>query len=394
MFDMKKTTLIYIIALLALPLSGILIDIYTPSLPAMTAYFHTQKEYVQMTVASYMIGFSLFQLISGPLVDAFGRRATLSVALIVNAMVAFLIPFFHTIEPIIAIRVLQGMMTAIGSVASRSLIIDLYIHQRDVFLKKMSMGNITWAMGPILAPFIGGYVQLYLGWQANFYAMGLYALIIGLGVIFFVPETQTQFQAFHFRTILKNYGIILRNKKFLAYCISCGPLWGCLVLFAVMGPFIIQTTLHYSAVVFGNIALCMGIAWLIGSMISRSMISVQSYRKLYVNFVFALLLSLLMILAGAMGYVNIWLVAVPAILAAMSASFIFTNHFAIALSLFPKEISGSVNGIYSGLTSVMVMLMITIGTWQHAQSQLPLGIDYFIAMLLVTGLFFRFLRAN
>jgi DHA1 family bicyclomycin/chloramphenicol resistance-like MFS transporter len=42
-----------------------------------------------------------------------------------------------------------------------------------------------------------------------------------------------------------------------------------LVLFNVLGPFLIQVVLHQSAIVFGQIALCLGIAWFLGTLANR-----------------------------------------------------------------------------------------------------------------------------
>jgi len=254
------------------------------------------------------------------------------------------------------------------------------------------LGNIVWGLGPIIAPVIGGYIQHYFSWQANFYAMAFYLLSIGLGASFFVIETQTNFQSLHPKAILKNYLMILKNKKFVAYSLSAGPMWGCLVLFATEGPFLIQTTLKYSSVVFGNIALCAGIVWLIGTSICRSIIATCSNKTFYFVFSCGLVFSAVLVIAGLMGYFNLWLVSIPSILFIGVASFIFTNHAVSSLTIFPKEIAGSVNAMSFSIISASVMLVSALGAIQKAQSSIPLGLTYFLIMLFVLIIFCVFLK--
>lgn len=387
-----RTAFIYLIALFTIPLSGICIDLYTPSLPAITAYFHTEKAYVQLTISAYLIGFSLFHLVAGPLVDGLGRRIPLIFALLLNAIIALAIPYLSSIYTFILVRILQGVAVAISSVAARSIVIDLYVHEKEIFLKKMSMCVIAWGIGPIIAPAVGGYIQHYLNWQANFYAMAIYLLIIGFGALFFVPETHAEFQSIHPKKILSKYATILKNKKFLAYSIICGPMWGCLVLFAIEGPFIIQTALKYSAVVFGNLALAAGLAWVVGSTIFRRMGGNLSIRSFYIIFLTALLLSTSMMITGLMGYFNLWLVAIPSILIICIAALIFTYCITHGLAIFPKEIGGSANAMSFSISSLGVMIISAIGATQQAHSQIPLGIMFFIIMLFVTAIFHLFLK--
>lgn len=387
-----RANLIYFIILFCIPLSGIDTDLYTPSLPALTNFFNTQKSFVQMTISAFLIGFSLFQLFAGPLVDTLGRRFPLFFALFINAFVAAAIPNLHSIYMVILVRIFQGGAVAVSSVAARSIIIDLYIHNKEIFFKKMSMITIVWGVGPIIAPSIGGYIQFYLNWQVNFYLMSVYALLIGLGVVFFVPETHKANNLFNFKTVLKNYKTILQNKKFLAYSLSCGPMCGCLVLFGITGPFIIQTVLKYTPVVFGNTSLEMGFVWLLGAMICRSGIGHYSDRKFYFVFTLGLSLAAIMIISGLLGYVNLGLVAIPSILIAGVASFIFTNHYTQALAIFPKEIGGSANAMSSSINTAEVVLLTGIGAMVSDQSQVPLGIIYFVTMLFVLVLYYLFLR--
>ena len=56
-------------------------DMYLPTLPAMSDYFHTTSSMVQLGLTSSMVGLAIGQLIFGPLSDKYGRRRPLIIAL-------------------------------------------------------------------------------------------------------------------------------------------------------------------------------------------------------------------------------------------------------------------------------------------------------------------------
>ena len=56
-------------------------DMYLPTLPAMTDYFHTTSSQVQLGLTASMIGLAVGQLFFGPLSDKYGRRLPLIVAM-------------------------------------------------------------------------------------------------------------------------------------------------------------------------------------------------------------------------------------------------------------------------------------------------------------------------
>ena len=49
-------------------------DMYLPTLSAMSDYFHTTSSMVQLGLTSSMVGLAIGQLIFGPLSDKYGRR--------------------------------------------------------------------------------------------------------------------------------------------------------------------------------------------------------------------------------------------------------------------------------------------------------------------------------
>lgn len=57
-------------------------DMYLPSLPGMTHFFHTSLSQVQLGLTASMVGLAAGQLFFGPLSDKYGRRLPLIVAMV------------------------------------------------------------------------------------------------------------------------------------------------------------------------------------------------------------------------------------------------------------------------------------------------------------------------
>src|SRR3984957_2003096 len=58
-------------------ISPFAIDMYLPAFPEVAGALHTSTARVQLSIVSYFAGFSIGQLIYGPLLDRFGRKRPL-----------------------------------------------------------------------------------------------------------------------------------------------------------------------------------------------------------------------------------------------------------------------------------------------------------------------------
>ena len=81
-------------------------------------------------------------------------------------------------------RFFQGASVALISVPARAINSDIFTGIE--FILKTKTMIMVWGLGPILAPAIGGYLQEYINWRANFWFMfGYGVLILLFGTLFF-----------------------------------------------------------------------------------------------------------------------------------------------------------------------------------------------------------------
>src|SRR6185437_10243191 len=175
-----------ILAFALMPITGFATDIYLPSLPSMAAEFHVSGAAIQLSIVLFMVSVGISQLFVGSLLDSFGRRKPVLGAVAVFALASILIGAVHSIYMLYAMRVVQGVTVAFIAVGKRAYFMDTY--SGEELKSYTSLFSIVWAVAPIVAPFLGGYLQLAFGWSSNFYLMGGLVLVLGIADWWFGGE--------------------------------------------------------------------------------------------------------------------------------------------------------------------------------------------------------------
>jgi DHA1 family bicyclomycin/chloramphenicol resistance-like MFS transporter len=175
----RRPPLFIIIAVVACgPLA---IHILVPSLPGLQIIFDTNYATVQLTLTLYFFAFAGAQLIYGPLSDRFGRRPVLlaGMALYVGGGVICLSA--STIEVLIGGRIVQGIGGCAGFVLARAIVRDLY--EREKAASMLAYVTMAMVVVPMMAPGIGGYLDLWFGWWASFFLVVTYGIVVTVAAI-------------------------------------------------------------------------------------------------------------------------------------------------------------------------------------------------------------------
>src|SRR6185312_12823563 len=105
---MNSNNLLFFVLILAVCLTQFAADIYAPSLPAIAVSLHTPIHLAQWSMAIYMLGVALSQIIYGPLSDGIGRKKPMVIGLGIMLIGSFICLFAPTIELLITGRFIQG----------------------------------------------------------------------------------------------------------------------------------------------------------------------------------------------------------------------------------------------------------------------------------------------
>ena len=149
--------------------------IYVPSIPAIADALGTTVSRVQLTFVAYLAAFALSMLVLGPLSDRCGRRRTIILGVSLSALGSIACAASPTIECLMGARILQGIGLSGGMVVGRATIRDVYGVEGAA---QINAGlSILLTLLQAFAPIPGGYLQAWIGWQANFAAVAVLAIV-------------------------------------------------------------------------------------------------------------------------------------------------------------------------------------------------------------------------
>jgi DHA1 family bicyclomycin/chloramphenicol resistance-like MFS transporter len=191
-------------------------DMYLPSLPDIGRSLQAPTLQVQLTISSYLFGFAVGQIFYGPVSDRFGRRPVLLTALVLYGIATVGCAAAQSIGGLIALRFVQAVGGAGAIVLARAVVRDIYSGVRAG--RELSlMGAIT-GVAPIVAPVIGGGLQIWFGWRATFVLLVILAGIIGATAARLLPETLREpvKTSFSFSAMSAMYRSVVVHHGFLA----------------------------------------------------------------------------------------------------------------------------------------------------------------------------------
>lgn len=371
----NNTNIVFWMSLLVLPLVGLGIDIHVPSLPSIIHYFHAPQASVQASVTWYVLGYGVGQLLLGTLSDSLGRRKLLLTCLLIYSVACMSSIVSPSIHLFLASRLLQGLVVAGPAIAAKSSISDCFkgkkLHKVSTYL------SMVISIGPIIAPALGGYFQHYLGWQACFYFLAIYSVIIFVGCFLLFPETIKKKEVFHIKVITLNYMQVLTNPVFVGSVICAGLFFSVLAVFNVMGPFIIQTSLHFTAIQFGHAALLLGGFTFTGALLNRWLLHYfEPHTILIGGICYMVMLSLAAVIISPHVPFSFWWLMIPLMLLYIAVGLLTPCVFGIALGLFP-HLGGTANALRGVGMMVLTALMTLTASQFSTLTQMPLVYFYF-----------------
>lgn len=216
---------------------------FLPSLPAMTTYFDTEYEVMQLSVSLYLAVNAGLQLIIGPISDRFGRRNVTLACLWLFVVATVGCIFSPSVEWFLFFRMLQGVV-AVGLVLSRAIVRDMVPQNEAASM----IGYVTMGMAlvPMVAPMIGGALDQAFGWQATF----VFLLIGGIGVLAlcWADQGETSCSSGNsFAEQFREYPELLISRRFWGYVFAAAFASGSFFAFLGGAPWVASNVYGLSA---------------------------------------------------------------------------------------------------------------------------------------------------
>ena len=242
-------------------------DMYLPSLPSMTKFFHCSASVVQLGLTTGMIGLALGQLILGPISDKYGRKPVLILSMILFTIAAIVSIFSPTINFFLICRLFQGFGASAGYFLARTIPADVY--EGRPLAKTMAIIGAINGFAPASAPVIGGLIAVKWDWQGAFVVLAIFSIIL----LLFSPKLKETLppskrdngSLLH---AFGRYGTLLRNRKFMTHVLLKGASLGILFAYISGAPFIYQDEFGFSKLGFVGIMGANALAVAAGAMIA------------------------------------------------------------------------------------------------------------------------------
>ncbi|MBV8122214.1 MAG: multidrug effflux MFS transporter [Alphaproteobacteria bacterium] len=324
--------------------------IYVPSIPAIAAAFETPISRVQLTFVGYLLAFAASMLVLGPLSDRCGRRRTIICGLFLSALSSIACAASPTIEFLIAARVVQGIGACAGLVVGRAITRELW--GREAAAQVIAGRAIAATLMQAFAPVLGGYLQDWVGWRANFAVVAILAVVAMLLVFRVVPEDRAADSSrLPIRGMLANYQTLIGTPRFLSYAFTAAGSHAGFHIFAAGAPAVLIVGLGIRPEDYGYYASLPPLGFLLGSFLSNRLTSRLGINGL-ITIGSAVLVpaGLSMVMLALLGIPSPYAVIGPMILVCCASGLITPNATAGTLG-----VNAGIVGTASGLGSFMQM---------------------------------------
>ena len=315
---------------------SISMSLYTPAMPALAHAFGVSGASAKMTLTFYFAGFAVAQLVTGPASDAIGRRKAAIIFMLVYMAGSVMAVFAPTIEWLMAARLIQGIGASVGTTVSRAIVRDQFTGEQSSRI--MNMIGIVLAVGPGIAPTIGGLILEFSSWQGIFLVMAGMGLT-GIGIVIFalkettVPDLARGAPA----PLIKSYGKLLASGPVMSASLTVGFAVGALYMLATVLPFVLIDEAGLTPAQFGLGMMAQTGSYFLGSILFRVLLRSTSAERLVIGgLAFILIGSVLAFLSIQFLPISYLSVMVPVGFYAFGIAFIMPHMTTAALMPFPR----------------------------------------------------------
>ncbi len=375
----RPAVLIAIVSLLVLiaPFSG---DIFLPSMPSMARDLATDYGSIQLALSIFMMGIGVSQLIIGPLSDGFGRRPVLKWAIVLYVGASFACVVAPNIESLLAARIVQSFGGCAGLVVGRAIIRDRLEGAKAA--QAYAYISAALATGPMLGPIIGGQIEVWLGWRANFAFLTVFGLLALAAVVWALSETNLapNPEAVRPRRLVRGYASMFRDSRYLGYVLTITFAYAGVFAFISGSAFVFVDMLGVAPDVYGlvfAIALC---GYGAGSLVASQITERFGVDGMIMAGALIASASTLVLAGFALaGMISMWTIIAPVTVFTFGTGFVFPNCQAGAIGPYPHMagaaaalmgsiqmavaalIGALVGQLHDGTTRPMVIVMVGCG---------------------------------
>lgn len=321
------------------------IDMYLPGFPAIANDLHTSIAQVQLSLTAYLIGIAAGQLLYGPMLDRFGRKLPLYVGLGIYLLASIGCALTTSIEMLILMRLLQALGGCVGLVAAQALVRDLF--PVDQIAQVFSLLTLVLAVSPMIAPTVGGYATVSLGWHSIFVILAVITGLILVGVYYALPNGKAPDSSLSLRpkAVLGNFFTVLKQPQFLTYSLVSGIATAAPFAYISGSPDVFMNLYKVSEQQYGWIFSFLAIAIIAPSQFNRFLLKrFSSEQIIYTTLLYQSTIGLIMVFGTWAGWFGLYGLIGILFLFLCGQGLTAPNSTALSLSPFTRH-AGSASAL-------------------------------------------------
>ncbi|MES2677192.1 MAG: Bcr/CflA family multidrug efflux MFS transporter [Pseudomonadota bacterium] len=366
----NKSFFFFIIILGSLIAIGPLsIDMYLPAFSVMAKYFSVEQSKIQLTLSSYFIGIAFGQILYGPIVDRFGKKTPLICGLIIFVVASFLCIIAQNIEQIIIYRFFQAIGACSCFVIMRAIVRDLFSPKESA--QVFSYLLLVMGIAPIIAPLLGGFVLIHFGWQAIFWFLGGFALLLIIVSALYLPESKAGDKTQKFSGALKKYWHILQDKNFLFYSLSGGFAASGMFIYITGSPFVIMEVFGVKPENYGWIFGLNAFGYVLAAQINGRLLKKFELKPILNHACKMLFLAAILLAICGVYFSSLMSICITFFIYISLIGIITPNSTALALANQSSN-SGSASALFGTLQFSIAALGAFLVSHFHNQTALPM----------------------
>lgn len=375
-------------------MSPLAIDTYLSSMPIIADYFEVSINMVEITLTVYFLGFALGNFLGGPLSDAFGRKTLAMTGISLYILSALCIPFCRTIEQVWLLRATQAFGGGFSSVTAMVFVRDWFKGAKVARLA--TLVGMVMMFAPLVSPIIGTALGQLIGWQAIFWFLAAYGMLLGVLFYAFMPESREKHlitQRITSRQFISKYKVFFQSKPAVWLLLATAFSMSGMFVFITSSSFIYLEYFDMQPKVFPLLFAANVILNVVLSLVNNRLLKRHTPQTiLKVGLLTGLLAGTVIFISTVDGEARFFPVFGSVVLYIGSLGMVFGNATAMILNLLPK-ISGAANAMIGVTRFVASFVIGSLTALFYTGNLLPIGISMFSCAVLA-NLFFCFYKRS
>lgn len=365
-------------------LSPLGIDMSLPAFAALAADFGESPARAALTLSAYMAGYSLAQLLFGPLSDRFGRRPVMLIGSAIFTLGGLAGTLAPSMSMLILSRLVQGAGAAAMTPIARAIVRDSCSDPRRARVL-FSQINMALMVAPVIAPLAGSaFMAVFANsWRSIYFGLTLAGAAVFAFVWRAMPETlaEPDPRALSPRRLLANFRRFFTTRACIANAMIGAMSFGCTFAYVTGSSLVFISSLGFGplafAGTFGAISLCI----IAGSFLNARLAAFGApIRKVLRNGLAGACLGATMALAATLllpSGAALWLLLPGLAVGAVSFGFIIPNTAHAALEPI-ADMAGAGSAMLGFLQMLVGALSSALVGWVYP----ALGVHAMAAVML------------